>query len=470
MSEIWRLSATAVEAALRAGEISATELTEAYLGRIDRLDGILKAFVTVDRDGAMAAARRVDALPRAGAAFKPLHGLPVAFKDLTATKGLRTTQGSLRFKDAVPDADDLVVARTRAASAIIIGKTNTPEFGFGAVCQNKILGPTLNPYDLRHTSGGSSGGAAVAVATGLAALAHGSDFGGSCRIPAAFCGVAGLRPTAGRIANPEKRLLWDDLAVHGVLARTVEDMALFLSVIGQPHAEDVTSLAADGFRLPAYHDAPLSNLRLAFKIDLGIAPIDSKVKAVVTEAIAKIGDLYPEHDEACPDFTGAMEAFMTLRGPAVFRNLGQLLESDRELLTPSVVWNIEAGRGVSADDYLRAQEERSRIFRSAARFFADHDFLVSATTSIAAFPNDESDVLMIDGKPMAHILDYAKLTAAISLIGLPALSIPCGFTADGLPVGIQIVGRPFDEARLLQFAYTLQETLGFAHCWPADPA
>lgn len=467
--QIWRLSAVETGRMLNSGAISAVEVAEAYLDRIDRLDHRLEAFITVDREGALAQARFADLKRSRGEAQGLLDGLPVAFKDLVPTKGLRTTYGSLLYEDLVPKEDDTVVARVRAAGGTIIGKTNTPEFGFGAVCQNKMVGPTLNPYDLRCTSGGSSGGSAVAVAAGLSALAHGTDFGGSCRIPASFCGVFGLRPTAGRVADPGKRLLWDDLTVNGILARSVEDVALLLSVFGHPHPEDPTSLKGSSFSLPEFHMAPIGELRLAFSPDLGIAPIDGKVRQVVSEAIMEIGGLYPSLEEACPDFAGGMEAFMALRGPIVFHNLGPHLEEHRDLLTPSVIWNIERGRGVTAEDYLTAEEGRSRIFRSVARFFESYDFLICPTTSIQAFPNDQSDVLMIDGKPMTHILDYAKPTAAISLIGLPALSVPCGFTGDGLPVGIQIVGRPFDEARLFRFAYTLQESLGFRHHWPPDP-
>lgn len=458
---------SAVEAArgTRAGAITATDLLEAALRRIERLDGELRAFMTVDAAGARAAARRLDALPADQRG--PLHGLPVAFKDLVATAGLRTTYGSLVHADHVPAADELFVSRVRAAGGVVIGKTTTPEFGYGAVCQNRLAGPTANPYDRTRTSGGSSGGSAVAVCTGMAALAHGTDFGGSCRIPASLSGVAGLRPTAGRVANPAKPLLWDDLNVHGVLARRVEDVALLLSVVAGPDLRDPTSLRADTFDFPTFRPEPLRDLRVAVRLDLGSVPIDSEVRAVLDAAITRIAGLYGRLDEACPDFGGAMDAFMRLRGPILYRTLGGLLAGDRDRLTASVVWNIERGIGVSADDYLKAEEQRSRLWAGVAGFFANHDLLLCATTSIAAFPNDQGDVLLIDGKPMASILDYMAPTATISLFGLPALSIPCGWTKGGLPIGLQIVGRPFEEDRLLRFAYTLQENLGFAHRPPA---
>jgi amidase len=301
----------------------------------------------------------------------------------------------------------------------------------------------------------------------MAAIAHGTDFGGSCRIPASLTGVVGLRPTAGRIANPAKPLLWDDLNVQGVLARGVEDVALLLSVVAGPDLGDPTSLRADAFALPDFRLEPVPNLKIAAKLDLGIVPIDREVRPVLEAAVARIAELYGRIDGACPDFRGAMDAFMRLRGSVLHRTLGHLLESDYEKLTQSVVWNVERGIGVSADEYLMAEEQRSRIWGNVAAFFRDHDILLCAATGIAAFPNTQGDVLLIDDKPMASIIDYMAPTATMSLFGLPALSIPCGWTKSGLPVGLQIVGRPFAEEILLRFAYTLQENLGFAHRWPS---
>jgi len=458
---------SAVEAArqTRQGAISAADLVGASLECIEALDGRLKAFMTVNEAGAWRTAKALDALPpsRRG----PLHGLPIAFKDLIATAGVRTTYGSLVYADNVPKENELFVDRVLEAGGVLIGKTTTPEFGYGAICQNRLTGPTANPYDLTRTSGGSSGGSAVAVCTGMASIAHGTDFGGSCRMPASLSGVVGLRPSAGRIANPAKPLLWDDLNVHGVLARNVEDIALLLSVVSGGDVVDPTSLGREKFVLPDFHPEPISELRIAVKLDLGALPIDRQVRPVLEAAVAEIARLYGQLEESGPDFTGAMDAFMRLRGSILYRTLGHLLENEREKLTPSVIWNIERGKHVSADDFLKAEDERSRIWRNVAHFFRDHDVFICVTTSIAAFPNAQSDVLLIDGKPMASIIDYMAPTATMSLFGLPALSIPCGWTASGLPVGLQIVGRPFAEDILLRFAFTLQQNLGFAHRWPS---
>ncbi len=465
MNVLGNLSAVEAAKQTRQGAIRVTELVEAALERIDALNGRLRAFTTIDEAGARRTAERLDALPAAQRG--PMHGLPIAFKDLIATAGVRTTYGSLVYADNIPTENELFVTRTLKAGGVIIGKTTTPEFGYGAICQNRLAGPTANPYDLTRTSGGSSGGSAVAVCTGMAAIAHGTDFGGSCRIPASLSGVVGLRPTAGRIANPVKPLLWDDLNVHGMMARNVEDIALLLSVVAGHDLGDPTSLRADNFALPDFRPEPISDLKVAAQLDLGIVPIDREVRPVLEAAVVRITGLYNRLDETGPDFKGAMDAFMRLRSCILYRTLGHLLESDREKLTPSVVWNIERGVDVSADEYLKAEEQRSRIWRNVADFFCDYDVFLCATTSIAAFPNAQSDVLLIDGKPMASIIDYMAPTATMSLFGLPAISIPCGWTNSGLPIGLQIVGRPFEEDTVLRFAYTLQENLGFVHCWPS---
>jgi amidase len=458
------LSAVEAVRRTRQGVISSADLVAAALERIEALDGRLKAFMTVDEEGARRTASALDALPpsRRG----PLHGLPIAFKDLIATAGVRTTYGSLVYADNVPNDNELFVSRVLNAGGVTIGKTTTPEFGYGAICQNRFAGPTANPYDVTRTSGGSSGGSAVAVCTGMASLAHGTDFGGSCRMPASLSGVVGLRPTAGRIANPAKPLLWDDLNVHGILARNVEDVALLLSVVSGEDVADPTSLGREKFALPDFQSDPVAGLRIAVQLDLGTLPIDREVRPVLEAAVAKIAGLYGGLEECGPDFSGAMDAFMRLRGSILYRTLGHLLEADRDELTPSVIWNIERGKEISADDFLKAEQERSRIWRNVAHFFRDHDIFICMTTSIAAFPNAQSDVLLIDGKPMASIIDYMAPTATMSLFGLPALSIPCGWTTSGLPVGLQIVCRPFAEDTLLRFAFTLQQNLGFSHRWP----
>lgn len=363
MNSLVTLSAAEAARETRRGAISAAALVGAALERIEALDRRLKAFMTVDEAGARRTANALDALPpsRRG----PLHGLPIAFKDLIATAGIRTTYGSLVYADNVPKENELFVSQVLDAGGVMIGKTTTPEFGYGAICRNRLAGPTANPYDLTRTSGGSSGGSAVAVCTGMAALAHGTDFGGSCRMPASLSGVVGLRPTAGRVANPAKPLLWDDLNVHGILARNVEDVALLLSVVSGGDVADPISLGREKFPLPEFDPEPIAGLRIGVKLDLGAFPIDREVRPVLETAVEKIAELYGDLEECSPDLTGAMDAFMRLRGSILYRTLGHLLESEREKLTPSVIWNIERGKSVSADDFLKAEQERSRMWRNS---------------------------------------------------------------------------------------------------------
>ncbi|MFK4487584.1 amidase [Bradyrhizobium sp. USDA 336] len=347
---ICEFTATELARAIARGEVSSREAVEAHLARIASLDSQLAAFVTVDTDGARRAAQVCDA---AAAPIGPLHGVPIAIKDLTDTAGLATTYGSVLFRDHVPAEDDLVVARLRRTGAIILGKTNTPEFGFGAVCINRLRGPTRNPFDPALTSGGSSGGSAVAVASGMVPLAQGTDFGGSVRTPASFCDVASIRPTPGRIPSPRRPLGWDMLATHGFLARNVDDLELALSVCAGSDANDPLSLGnADDDRLIAGHP------RIAVTPDFGVAPVAREARArfaAACEAFAPVADVVP----SSPDCGGAIEAFRTLRAAHIANAYGVLLRTRRAELTPTVIWNIEAGANLSAQDYLDAERRRT---------------------------------------------------------------------------------------------------------------
>src|SRR4051812_43783103 len=302
------MTASALARALRSGELTARAVIDAHLDRIRRLDPELSAFMTLDEAGAHDQAERLDAAPPQ--ARGPLHGLPVAVKDLIDTAGLRTTYGSALFSDHVPQTDDLVVARLRNAGAIIVGKTNTPEFGFGALCKNQLCGPTRNPFDTTLTSGGSSGGSAVAVATGMVGLAHGTDFGGSVRTPASFCGVAAIRPTPGRIPAPKRKLAWDTLAAHGVMARNVDDCALMLAALAGPHADDPTSIIAERHQL---NGRP----RLAATADFSVAPVAKAVEERFAEALDYLSRAVGRPAASSPDCHGASAAFKKLRAAHV---------------------------------------------------------------------------------------------------------------------------------------------------------
>jgi len=462
----WQWTATEAARAVRDGEARSLDLVTAALGRVATLDPMLGAFITVNPDAerdAAAADRAVDADRRLG----PLHGIPVAIKDLAATKGLRTTYGCARFADHVPDADDLCVARLRRAGAVILGKTNTPEFGFGAVCANRLHGPTCNPFDPSRTSGGSSGGSAVAVATGMAMLAHGTDFGGSVRTPASFCGVVGLRPTPGRIPEPANPPGMNRLSTHGILARTVDDVALMFEVMAGPDGGDPASMGVPAWRRPGYVRRTETVERVAFTADLGgFAPVDDEVAQVVQDAVQAIAANGWSVAECRPEVEGVREAFQTLRAAVLDRQYGALLEDGTSDLTDSFVWNVARGKGLLARDYLAAEEARSDILRAFSALFRSFDILALPAAGVLPFANVDGDVRSINGRPLANIIDYLAVTFAISLVGFPAISIPCGHSSAGLPIGLQLVAPPFKETRLLHFAKTLQDNLGFRHRWP----
>ncbi len=456
-ANLCELTATILAKALARREISARDALEAHLARIAALDAQLSAFTTVDADGAR---RQADACDAARAPMGLLHGLPIAVKDLTNTRGLRTTYGSLLFRHNVPEQDELVVARLRQAGAVIIGKTNTPEFGFGAVCTNRLCEPTRNPFDLALTSGGSSGGSAVAVATGMVPLAHGTDFGGSVRTPASFCDVASVRPTPGRIAAPARALGWDMLATHGLLARTVDDLELGLSACVGPDILDPLSIGTE----PRTGSAA-ERLRLAVTPDFGVAPVAKEVRsrfAVACDALSQIADV----EEVFPDCGGAIEAFRTLRAAHIADSYGALLRDRRAELTPTVIWNIEAGGQLTAQDYLAAERRRTAIFHSFRDLFARNDFLVVPAASVLPWKNEEGDVMLIDDIGLETPINYLAVTFIVSLVGFPVLTLPTPRQPDQKPFGVQIIAAPGEESKLFAFGRRIEEQLGFCHRRP----
>lgn len=451
------LTATTLARAIARRELSAREAVDAHLEQIAREDPELSAFVTVDAEGARRAADICDAAP---APLGPLHGVPVAIKDLTDTAGLTTTYGSVLFRDHVPAQDDLVVERLRRAGAVIIGKTNTPEFGFGAVCTNRLCGPTRNPFDKTLTSGGSSGGSAVAIASRMVPLAHGTDFGGSVRTPASFCDAASIRPTPGRIASPRRPLGWDMLATHGFLARDVEDLELVFSVCAGGDAYDPLSIG-----VPNDDRSLADRPRIAVTPDFGVGPVSRQVRArfeKACEALARVGDV----DASSPDCGGAIETFRTLRAAHIANSYGDLLRTRRAELTPTVIWNIEAGAKLSAEHYLNAERRRTTIYRSFRELFTRADFLVAPAASVFPWPNEISDVTAIDGTPLDTPIDYLAVTFIVSLVGFPVLTVPTRRAFNEMPFGIQIIAPPGCESRLFAFGRILENMLGFAHRRP----
>jgi amidase len=445
------LPATELARRLRAKDISARELMTAHLVRVERENPRLNAIVTVDADGALAAARRADDALARGAEPGPLHGLPVAHKDTVVTRGMRTTFGSPIFADFVPDVDAAIVERQRAAGAIAIGKTNVPEFAAGSQTFNPVFGATRNPYDLEKTCGGSSGGAAVALATGMVALADGSDLGGSLRNPANFCNVVGLRPSLGRVPTWPVENAWIPASVSGPMGRTVGDVALLLSVLAGPDARDPLTIGEDGTIFRAPLDTDVRGARVAWSATLGGLPVDPAVRDVVAAQRTVFEQLGCRVDDDEPNLADADEIFVVLRG-LLFAGFAPLIEEYGELVKETVRWNAEVGLALTGEQVVAADVARTRLFARMHAFFERYDYLVAPVNQVPPFSVDVPYPTEIDGVAMETYIDWMRSCSRITVTGHPAISVPAGFTADGLPVGIQIVGRYRDERGLLRVA------------------
>lgn len=452
---------------IREREVSAVEVMEAHVARIGRINPLVNAIVTFLPERALERARATDAAIARGDPPGPLAGLPVAHKDLVPTQGVRTTFGSPIFKDFVPDADAIIVERLRQAGAIMIGKTNTPEFGAGSQTFNPVFGATRNPYDLGKTSGGSSGGAAAALAAGLVPIADGSDLGGSLRNPASFCNVVGLRPSAGRVPSWPALSGWFDMPVLGPMARTVKDVALMLSAIAGPDARAPLSLQEDGgkFARPLARD--FSNVRIAWSSDLGGLPLEPEVRRLTDAQRQVFVDLGCVVEEATPDLRDADEVFRVLRAWDFELSFNELLRKHRALLKDTVIWNIEQGSRLSGPQIGAAEIKRTQIYHRMREFMATYDFLIAPVAQVLPFDVRIPYVTAIDGVRFETYLDWMKSCYLITATGAPAMSVPCGFSERGLPVGLQIVGRHRQEFELLQMAYAFEQATGY---WKRRPA
>jgi amidase len=446
--------------------VSAVEVMDAHIARIGRHNPKLNAIVTFLPEPALAAARTLDGALARGAAPGALAGLPIAHKDLVPTRGVRTTFGSPIFKDFVPEADAIIVERLRRAGAIMVGKTNTPEFGAGSQTFNTVFGATRNPYDLGKTCGGSSGGAAAALAAGLLPVADGSDFGGSLRNPASFCNIVGLRPSAGRVPGWPSLSAWFDMPVLGPMARTVTDVALMLSAMAGPDPRAPISLQQDGamFAQPLGRD--FKNARIAWSSDLGGLPLEPEVRRV-TEAQRRVFvDLGCIVEEATPDLSDADEVFRVLRAWDFELSFGELLRKYRPLMKDTVIWNIEQGAKLTGAQVGAAEIKRTRIYHRMREFMQTYDYLVAPVAQVLPFDVDLPFPTCVEGVPFTTYLDWMKSCYLITVTGAPAMSVPCGFSSGGLPVGLQIVGRHRQEFELLQMAFAFEQATG---CWKRRP-
>jgi amidase len=459
--------ATELAALVRAREVSARELLEAHLDRIDRLNPGLNAIVTLDAEGARAAADAADAALAAGHPVGPLHGLPVAHKDTHLTGGMRTTWGSPLFADHVPEDDELVVARLKTAGAIRVGKTNTPEFAAGSHTFNPVFGVTHNPYRHGLSAGGSSGGAAAALAAGLVPVAEGSDMGGSLRNPAAFCNVVGLRPTPGRVPTWPAPIGWSQLSVQGPMGRTVTDVALQLSATAGPDLRVPIALGDDGAGFAAPLPEDLAGLRVAWAPDLGDrVTVDPAITAVLMAQLGVFRDLGARVDEACPDLSGADEVFGTLRAWLFEAAHLEKAREHPELVKESIRWNAEMGAKLTGPDLARAEMAHTRLYERVVEFFSRYDVLLAPTTQVLPFPVELEYPTEIGGVPQENYLEWMRSCTLITPTGCPALSVPGGFTPDGLPVGLQIIGPPRADRRVLEVGHAFEQATRFGERRP----
>ena len=460
--------ATTLARLYRTRKVSPLEVVQAVLARIDALNPRLNAYVTIARESALEAARAATAALTRRGALPPLHGVPVSIKDLTETRGIRTTKCSRIFEHHVPDEDALIVQRLKAAGAIVVGKTNTPEFGAGGNTFNAVFGATRNPWNSALTCGGSSGGAAVALATGMGPLAQGSDLGGSLRTPAAFCGVVGFRTTPGLVPVYPRELAWDSLSVSGPMARTVADTALMLAVIAG--ADDRAPLSYDVDTrefLRAVRAPSVKGWRVAWTPDLpGVVPVDAEVARVAQGATRIFKSLGARVETACPDFSEVNEIVLATRGLSMVALHADKLPRWRDQMQKGLVWNIEQGLRLTPEAIGRGEKLRTALWHRIRVFMETRDLLILPTVAVPPFPVEQPYPTEINGKPLENYTQWFFLTYGITLTGLPAISVPCGFTRDGLPVGLQIVGRRRQEAAVLRAAAAFEAAAPWADKFP----
>lgn len=448
----------------RAKEVSPLEVMQAVLARVDQVNPQVNAYVTVAREAALRASRAATRALRRGAKLPPLHGVPVSIKDLEPTKGIRTTWGSKIFEHYVPEEDALIVERLKAAGAIVVGKTNTPEFGAGANTFNAVFGATRNPWNLALTCGGSSGGAAVALATGMGPIAQGSDLGGSLRIPAAFCGVVGFRTTPGLVPDYPKDLTWDSLSVAGPMARTVADTALMLSLVAGPDDRAPLSYSVDTREfLKAVRDPSVKGWRIAWTPDLtGLIPVDAEMAKVAEGALKVFRSLGAKVEAACPDFSEVNDIVLATRGLSMVALHADKLARWKGEMQKGLVWNIEQGLRLTPQEIGRGEKLRTALWHRVRTFMETRDLLILPTVAVPPFPVEQPYPTEINGKPLDNYTQWFFLTYGISVTGLPAISVPCGFTQGGLPVGLQIVGRRRQEAAVLTAAAAFEAAAPWA--------
>ena len=461
--DLIRLSARSVRDLLKDRQVGPLELLDALEHRISEVDGAVNALPTLCFERARQRARERDF------SGLPLAGIPVAIKDLLPVSGVRTTFGSMAYRDHIPEASDLLVERIEAAGGIVYAKSNTPEFGAGANTFNDVFGFTRNPWNTALSAAGSSGGSAVALATGMAWLATGSDLGGSLRNPASFCSIVGLRPSQGRIASDPGETAFNRLSMEGPMARNVNDAAMLLDVMAGYDRRDPMSLDDP---VESFEEAAISENvppRIAFSPDLGVTPVDPEVAEICERAALRFEELGARVEKAHPDFSGLQDVFQVHRALSFATSLGPQLEANRDTFKPEIVWNIEKGLALTGQDIMNAMVERSEIYRRANTFFSDFDLILTPATVVPPYPVEQRFVQRVGDHEFSNYIEWCSIAYAFTVLGAPAMSVPCGFTQSGLPVGLQIAAPLREEARLLAAASALENLLRLSDALPIDP-
>ena len=467
MHKLFEKTANEIVTGLKRAEITPLDCLDALEARISAVDSKVNALPTLCFDRARKNARELMHKPMAERGL--LAGLPIPIKDLADVAGVRCTQGSPIFANRIAEKSDVLVTHLENNGAIVYAMSNTPEFGAGANTFNEVFGRTLNPWNTSRSAAGSSGGAAVALASGMAWVAHGSDLGGSLRNPASFCGVVGMRPSPGRVAASPGNKIDSTLGIEGPMARNVEDLALLFDAMVGQETVDPISLPSDGTSYLRAARSGQKPKRIAISRDLGITPVDPEVADIVMAAARKFESMGVIVEEAHPDLREALECAQVLRALNYAVGMKGLLDNHRDQLKPEVIWNIEKGLALTGAEIAKAEAQRSAMFFRTLKFFETYDLLLCPTTIVPPFPVEERYVTHCNGTKFETYVDWLAIVSAITNVCCPAISIPAGFTREELPVGIQIIAGPRNEAALLAGAKLLEDMLGLAALVPIDP-
>ncbi|PKB71368.1 MAG: hypothetical protein BZY87_05805 [SAR202 cluster bacterium Io17-Chloro-G6] len=457
-AELAFMSAVELAQAIRQKKVSSLEATENFFQRIDRLDSQLNSYLALCRDQALADARNADEAVQSGSELGPLHGVPISIKDLEMTKGVTTTMGSAVFRGRVPDMDSIVVERVKASGAVILGKTNTPEFGQSGTTENELGEPCRNPWNTERTPGGSSGGAAAALAAGLCTVSIGSDGGGSIRIPASFSGVFGIKPTQGRVPRygGYGRPAANHFSQSGPITRTVADSALLLQVVAGPDSRDVTSMRQPAPDFSAGLGAGVQGMRLAWSSDFGYAAVDPGVVETTKRAALLFAEMGATVEDSGLNLDDPFESFWDVFATATYTSYAHLLEEHRNDFSDYGLRSIEHGQQVTGADLSRAIYQVDLIGRRMEDFFDDFDLLLSPTMAVPAFPIGQRPSV-IGGRTVEPFWGFLPFTYPINMSGQTAASVPCGYSADGMPIGLHIIGPRGSEAKVLQAAAAFEQ-------------